>query len=209
VNWRWVEEGDGYVGRLQPHGQPLGVGLPSGLQCLVPYPYRVYNLPAFSQGRYEVPIAAGTRVLIGPGGAVEGVLTSEQCVSVRINNIQEGDTKQSIREAMQRYGNVIEVSQLWYLQKLPGGGGPRWAKVSYENAAQAAQALAHSSEMEPWQLKPWKAPRDNNMFTQVSIPRHSGCCCLKLGQHYWWWRLWHNVLTVFVPCCLLLCALSP
>ncbi len=26
VNWRWVEEGDGYVGRLQPHGQPLGVG---------------------------------------------------------------------------------------------------------------------------------------------------------------------------------------
>jgi hypothetical protein len=20
VNWRWVEEGDGYVGRLQPHG---------------------------------------------------------------------------------------------------------------------------------------------------------------------------------------------
>jgi hypothetical protein len=40
VNWRWVEEGDGYVGRLQPPGQPLGVGLPSGLQCLVPYPYR-------------------------------------------------------------------------------------------------------------------------------------------------------------------------
>ncbi len=36
MNWRWVEEGDGYVGRLQPHGQPLGVGLPSGLQCLVP-----------------------------------------------------------------------------------------------------------------------------------------------------------------------------
>jgi hypothetical protein len=26
VNWRWVEEGDGYVGRLQPSGQPLGVG---------------------------------------------------------------------------------------------------------------------------------------------------------------------------------------
>jgi hypothetical protein len=24
VNWRWVEEGDGYVGRLQPPGQPLG-----------------------------------------------------------------------------------------------------------------------------------------------------------------------------------------
>ncbi len=43
VNWRWVEEGDGYVGRLQPHGQPLGVGLPSGLQCLVPYPYRAYG----------------------------------------------------------------------------------------------------------------------------------------------------------------------
>ncbi len=40
MNWRWVEEGDGYVGRLQPPGQPLGVGLPSGLQCLVPYPYR-------------------------------------------------------------------------------------------------------------------------------------------------------------------------
>jgi hypothetical protein len=40
VNWRWVEKGDGYVGRLQPPGQPLGVGLPSGLQCLVPYPYR-------------------------------------------------------------------------------------------------------------------------------------------------------------------------
>ncbi len=39
VNWRWVEEGDRYVGRLQPPGQPLGVGLPSGLQCLVPYPY--------------------------------------------------------------------------------------------------------------------------------------------------------------------------
>jgi hypothetical protein len=30
VNWRWVEEGDGYVGRLQPPGQPLGVGLPVG-----------------------------------------------------------------------------------------------------------------------------------------------------------------------------------
>jgi hypothetical protein len=42
VNWRWVEEGDGYVGRLQPPGQPLmGVGLPSGLQCLVLYPYRI------------------------------------------------------------------------------------------------------------------------------------------------------------------------
>jgi hypothetical protein len=40
VNWRWVEEGDGCVGRLQPPGQPLGVGLPNGLQCLVPYPYR-------------------------------------------------------------------------------------------------------------------------------------------------------------------------
>jgi hypothetical protein len=40
VNWRWVEEGDGYVGRLQPPGQPMGVGLPSGLQRLVPYPYR-------------------------------------------------------------------------------------------------------------------------------------------------------------------------
>jgi hypothetical protein len=38
VNWRWVEEGDGYVGRLQPHGQPLGVGLPSGLPGPVPLP---------------------------------------------------------------------------------------------------------------------------------------------------------------------------
>jgi hypothetical protein len=46
VNWRWVEEGDGYVGRLQPPGQPLGVGPPSGLQCLVPYPYRA-GLRAF------------------------------------------------------------------------------------------------------------------------------------------------------------------
>jgi hypothetical protein len=27
-------------GCVQPHGQPLDVGLPSGLQCLVPYPYR-------------------------------------------------------------------------------------------------------------------------------------------------------------------------
>ncbi len=46
MNWRWVEEGDGYVGRLQPHGQPLGVGLPSGLQCLVPYPYRYLTIHA-------------------------------------------------------------------------------------------------------------------------------------------------------------------
>jgi hypothetical protein len=46
VNWRWVGEGDGYVGRLQPHGQPLGVGLPSGLQCLVTYPYRIAKNPA-------------------------------------------------------------------------------------------------------------------------------------------------------------------
>ena len=44
VNWRWVEEGDGYVGRLRPPGQPLGVGLPSGLQCLVLYPYRATHL---------------------------------------------------------------------------------------------------------------------------------------------------------------------
>ncbi len=45
MNWRWVEEGDGYVGRLhrlQPHGQPLGVGL----QCLVPYPYRRVDMQA-------------------------------------------------------------------------------------------------------------------------------------------------------------------
>jgi hypothetical protein len=44
VNWRWVEEGDGYVGRLQPPGQPLGVGLPSGLQAVpgpVPLPYYI------------------------------------------------------------------------------------------------------------------------------------------------------------------------
>jgi hypothetical protein len=40
VNWRWVEEGDGDVGQLQPPGQPLGVVLPSGLQRLVPYSYR-------------------------------------------------------------------------------------------------------------------------------------------------------------------------
>jgi hypothetical protein len=46
VNWRWVEEGDGYVGRLQPPGQPLGVGLPSGLQCLVLYPYRTLQSKA-------------------------------------------------------------------------------------------------------------------------------------------------------------------
>jgi hypothetical protein len=32
LNWRWVEE-----------GEPLGVGLPSGLQCLVPYPYRAVS----------------------------------------------------------------------------------------------------------------------------------------------------------------------
>jgi hypothetical protein len=48
VNWRWVEEGDGYVGRLQPPGQPLGVGLPSGLQCLFPYPYRTLAVPTLS-----------------------------------------------------------------------------------------------------------------------------------------------------------------
>ena len=47
MNWRWVEEGDGYVGRLQPPGQPLGVGLPSGLQCLVPYPYPGVNFMHF------------------------------------------------------------------------------------------------------------------------------------------------------------------
>jgi hypothetical protein len=51
VNWRWVEEGDGYVGRLKPPGQPAthtmpGVGLPSGLQCLVPYPYRRVDMQA-------------------------------------------------------------------------------------------------------------------------------------------------------------------
>ena len=46
VNWRWVEEGDGYVGQLQPPGQPPGVGLPSGLQCLVPYPYRRFDMQA-------------------------------------------------------------------------------------------------------------------------------------------------------------------
>jgi hypothetical protein len=45
VNGRWVEEGDGYVWRLQPPGQPLGVGLPSGLQCLVPYRYRFRHRP--------------------------------------------------------------------------------------------------------------------------------------------------------------------
>ncbi len=50
VNWRWVEEGDGYVGRLQPPGQPLGVGLPSGLQCLVPYPYRTSSHTASACG---------------------------------------------------------------------------------------------------------------------------------------------------------------
>jgi hypothetical protein len=37
---------DGYVGRLQPPGQPLGVVLPSGLQCLVPYPYRRVDMQA-------------------------------------------------------------------------------------------------------------------------------------------------------------------
>jgi hypothetical protein len=41
-----VEEGDGYVGRLKPPGQPPGVGLPSGQQRLVPYPYRARDLPA-------------------------------------------------------------------------------------------------------------------------------------------------------------------
>jgi hypothetical protein len=46
MNWRWVEEGDGYVGRLQPPGQPLGVVLPRGLQCLVPYPYRRVDMQA-------------------------------------------------------------------------------------------------------------------------------------------------------------------
>jgi hypothetical protein len=35
VNWRWVEEGDGYVGRLQPHGQPLGLGFPVGCSAVV------------------------------------------------------------------------------------------------------------------------------------------------------------------------------
>jgi hypothetical protein len=28
VSWRWVEEGDGYVGRLQPPEQPLRVDVP-------------------------------------------------------------------------------------------------------------------------------------------------------------------------------------
>jgi hypothetical protein len=51
VNWRWVEEGDGYVGRLQPPEQPLGVGLPSGLQCLVPYPYRTTTACAYLRPR--------------------------------------------------------------------------------------------------------------------------------------------------------------
>ncbi len=32
VNWRWVEEGDGYVGRLQPPGQPLVVNSLDWLQ---------------------------------------------------------------------------------------------------------------------------------------------------------------------------------
>jgi hypothetical protein len=31
MNWRWVEEGDGDVGRLQPSGQPLGVALTTAL----------------------------------------------------------------------------------------------------------------------------------------------------------------------------------
>jgi hypothetical protein len=39
VNWRWVEEGNGYVGPSSPLGNTTVV-FPSGLQCLVPYPYR-------------------------------------------------------------------------------------------------------------------------------------------------------------------------
>ncbi len=44
VNWRWVEEGDGYVGHCSPLlGGPLELpqASSSGLQqCLVPCPYR-------------------------------------------------------------------------------------------------------------------------------------------------------------------------
>jgi hypothetical protein len=72
VNWRWVEEGDGYVGRLQPHGQPLRVGVPSGLQCLVPYPYRsavqVFSCESSRSTPPDVtgtPVAGSTRLLCG------------------------------------------------------------------------------------------------------------------------------------------------
>ncbi len=45
MNWRWVEEGDGYVRHCSPPvGGPLKLPQEtpvSGLQqCLVPYPYR-------------------------------------------------------------------------------------------------------------------------------------------------------------------------
>jgi hypothetical protein len=86
VNWRWVEEGDGYVGRLQPPGQPLGVGLPSGLQCLVPYPYLSSNYP--SKWLVHRPVLDGwscpaqcffiLRILQGHTSAAEAASTEGQ-----------------------------------------------------------------------------------------------------------------------------------
>jgi hypothetical protein len=70
VNWRWVEEGDGYVGRLQPPGQPLGVGLPSGLQCMVPYPYRRVDM------QYAGCVQPAVEWAIPPPGALAATWSS-------------------------------------------------------------------------------------------------------------------------------------
>jgi hypothetical protein len=119
------------------------------------------------QARQELTIAADTRLLLGPGGAACGVLASDQFVALRVSEIQEEDTAETIRAAMQRYGTVMEVGPLYNLVK--GGGGPRWARVIFDTAEGAAKALAHSQDMQPWQLKIWKAQADEHTFIQVSM----------------------------------------
>ncbi len=72
VNWRWVEEGDEYVGRLQPPGQPLGVGLPSGLQRLVPYPYRSRGYETSAGGSLILPGASVACTSLGKTPGLPG-----------------------------------------------------------------------------------------------------------------------------------------
>ncbi len=113
-----------------------------------------------------MPIASGPRMLLAAGGTLETFLTDGEFVSVRLTNIQDSDTQQSIREAMQRYGTVTEVVVRNFEQR-EGGGGPRWAKVSYTSAAAAAQVLARSRELQPWRVRPKREYAEESKISQV------------------------------------------
>jgi hypothetical protein len=116
-----------------------------------------------------VQLAGNTRVLIGPGGSIETVLTGNDYVAITMVTCERNSwNREQLVAVMQEYGEVTGA-EIEHMASAPNQRQQAfsWAKVSFRTMAQAAEAVARAHELAPWRMRPFRPQTSDHIFIQV------------------------------------------